>query len=39
MSKVDTVKHLYGAFAQGDIPTVLAGMSPDIEWQIPFLLY
>ena len=32
MSKVDTVKSLYGAFAQGDIPTVLAGMSPSIEW-------
>ncbi len=33
MSKVDTVKSLYGAFAQGDIPTVLAGMSPSIEWR------
>ncbi len=33
MSNVDTVKHLYGAFAQGDIPTVLAGMSPGIEWR------
>ena len=33
MSKVDTVKALYAAFAQGDIPTVLAGMAPDIEWR------
>jgi hypothetical protein len=33
MSKVDTVKGLYGAFAQGDVPTVLAAMTPDIEWR------
>ena len=33
MSKVDTVKDLYGAFGQGDVPTVLAAMSPDIEWR------
>ena len=33
MSNVDTVKDLYGAFARGDVPTVLAGMSPDIEWR------
>jgi ketosteroid isomerase-like protein len=29
MSKVDTVKGLYGAFPQGDVPTVLAAMTPD----------
>ncbi|MDX6621524.1 MAG: uncharacterized protein QOK36_3910 [Gaiellales bacterium] len=33
VSKVDTVKDLYGAFAQGDVPTVLAAMSPEIEWR------
>jgi uncharacterized protein len=33
MSKVDTVKGLYGAFGQGDVPTVLAAMTPDIEWR------
>ena len=33
MSKVDVVKDLYNAFAQGDVPTVLAGMAPDIEWR------
>jgi ketosteroid isomerase-like protein len=32
MSNVDIVKDLYGAFARGDVPTVLGGMSPDIEW-------
>ena len=23
---------LYGAFAEGDVPTVLASMAPDIQW-------
>jgi uncharacterized protein len=32
MSNVDIVKDLYGAFARGDVPTVLGAMSPDIEW-------
>lgn len=27
-----TIQGLYGAFATGDIPTVLAGLSPDIVW-------
>lgn len=26
------LEELYGAFAEGDIPTVLAAMSPNIEW-------
>ena len=33
MSNVDTVKDLYAAFGRGDVPAVLGGMSPDIEWR------
>lgn len=27
-----TVKGFYDAFARGDVPTVLAGMDPKVEW-------
>ena len=33
MSNVDVMRGLYEAFGQGDIPTVLGGMDPDIEWR------
>ena len=29
---VETVKGIYQAFATGDVPAVLAALSPDIEW-------
>ena len=29
---VDVVKGIYQAFATGDVPAVVAAMSPDIEW-------
>ena len=29
---VSVVKGIYDAFATGDVPTVVAAMSPDIEW-------
>jgi len=32
MTSVEKVKALYGAFATGDVPTVLAGMDPGIRW-------
>jgi ketosteroid isomerase-like protein len=32
MDNVRLVKGLYDAFARGDIPAVLAGMSPDVKW-------
>ena len=32
MSSVEKAKALYGAFATGDAPTVLAGMDPGIRW-------
>ena len=32
MSPLDTIKRLYAGFATGDLPAVLAGMAPDIEW-------
>ena len=28
----DTIANLYGAFARGDVPAVLAAMGPDIRW-------
>jgi hypothetical protein len=33
MSNVDRVMGLYGAFAQGDVPTVVGGMDADIHWR------
>lgn len=33
MSNVDLVQGLYGAFAQGDVPTVVGGMAADIHWR------
>jgi len=33
MSNVDLVRGLYGAFAQGDVPTVVGGMDADIHWR------
>jgi uncharacterized protein len=32
MNSVERVKALYGAFATGDVPTVLGGMDPGIHW-------
>ena len=32
MDNVTLVKNVYEAFGRGDIPNVLAGMSPDIRW-------
>ena len=32
MSNLDSVKSLYQAFAEGDIPSVLGFLSRDIEW-------
>jgi len=32
MDNVGVVKGLYDAFGRGDIPAVLGGMSPEIEW-------
>ena len=33
MSNVQTIRALYDAFAQGDVPTVLAAMDPQIQWR------
>jgi ketosteroid isomerase-like protein len=32
-SCVNAARGVYEAFAQGDVPTVLAGMDPNIEWR------
>ena len=32
LSNIDTVKQVYQAFAEGDIPTVLGLLSSDIDW-------
>ncbi|MFZ0750995.1 MAG: hypothetical protein WAM70_16650, partial [Pyrinomonadaceae bacterium] len=29
---VKTVESMYAAFGKGDIPTVLAGLDPQVEW-------
>jgi len=29
---VDTIRSLYDLFAKGDVPSVLAGFHPEIEW-------
>ena len=31
-SNLEVVKGIYAAFANGDVPAVLAGLSADIEW-------
>ncbi len=33
MGNADTVRGLYEAFGQGDVPTVLGGFDPKIEWR------
>jgi ketosteroid isomerase-like protein len=33
MSNLELAKELYAGFARGDIPTVLAGFQPAIEWR------
>lgn len=30
---VDTVARIYQAFGQGDAPTILAAMAPDVQWE------
>ena len=32
MSNVEAVRSLYQAFAEGDIPSVLGFLSPEVEW-------
>ena len=32
MSNLNKIKAVYDAFAKGDIPSVLATLSADIEW-------
>jgi uncharacterized protein len=32
LSNLDTVKAVYQAFAEGDVPSVLGFLSPDIAW-------
>lgn len=31
-ANIDVIRGLYDAFAVGDVPTVLAGLDPGIEW-------
>ena len=33
MSNVQFAKDIYAAFARGDIPTVLAGFHPEVQWR------
>lgn len=31
-TNVDVIRGAYAAFAEGDVPAVLAAMAPDVEW-------
>ena len=33
MTPVETVQHLYAAFGRGDVPTILAGLADDVDWE------
>ena len=33
MSNVQFAKEIYAAFSRGDIPTVLAGFHPEVQWR------
>ncbi|WP_342361547.1 nuclear transport factor 2 family protein [Terrarubrum flagellatum] len=33
MGHIDSVKAMYAAFGQGDIPAILSRLSPDVEWE------
>lgn len=33
MSNLDTVQSIYAAFAKGDVPTILATLADDVEWE------
>jgi ketosteroid isomerase-like protein len=32
LSNVNSIKQVYQAFAEGDVPTVLGALSPEIDW-------
>lgn len=34
-SPQDIINGLYGAFAQGDIPTIVAMVAEDVDWRVP----
>jgi hypothetical protein len=36
---VSTISELYAAFGRGEIPAVLAAMSPDADWQAPASIF
>ena len=33
MTPIETVQHLYAAFGRGDVPTILAGLADDVDWE------
>ncbi len=33
MSNLDTVKEIYGAFGQGDVPAILDKLDDNVEWE------
>ena len=30
---IETAKHIFSAFSQGDVPAILASLSPDVQWE------
>lgn len=33
MTPIETIQHLYAAFGRGDVPTILAGLADDVDWE------
>ena len=33
MTPLNKVKTMYAAFSRGDIPAILSGLAPDVEWE------
>ena len=33
MNHIDSVKAMYASFGAGDVPAILARLSPDVEWE------
>lgn len=33
MSNIDTVQTIYAAFGRGDVPTILAALTDDVQWE------
>ena len=32
-ANITTIQNLYAAFGRGDVATIIAGLTPDVDWQ------